>query len=190
MKYFFFLSLVLLSLYTTGQESQTSEEPDPMGLFNKDFIGKDFPEFSFSTIDSVHISSSSLKGKIVFINFWFEACPPCVAEFGALSELYQKLKDSTNFEFISFTFESAETIKKVRMKYDMPYRIVSISRKDISALLLKRSGYPTNVILDKNGKVAYWGTGGSTDAGQARDYIMTKVYSKILNKLGKGYVQL
>src|SRR5215217_6848446 len=77
----------------------------------KSAIGKPFPAFVIYD-GRTRITNDSLKGKIVFINFWFAHCGPCIAEFKGLDSLYQQLKENTAFQFISFTFENFATIEQ------------------------------------------------------------------------------
>src|SRR6186713_1068544 len=44
------------------------------------FVGCNFPDFKAKTISGDSISLNKLKGKIVVVNFWFDGCPPCIAE--------------------------------------------------------------------------------------------------------------
>lgn len=85
---------------------------------NSDFINKPFPQFSVTTNDN-ECSNKILKGKVVFINFWFAACAPCMAEMGELNKLFKHFKQTQNFEFVSFTFESSNEIKLIKKKYNI-----------------------------------------------------------------------
>jgi thiol-disulfide isomerase/thioredoxin len=115
-------------------------------------------------------TNDSLPSKITFINFWFEACHPCVAEFSALEKFYANNKSRKNFQFISITFEQDSTIDQVRGKYNFTYRVYRLSN-DSCRMLLGKSGYPTSQILDKNGKIVYSITGGPIDPVMANKYL-------------------
>ena len=83
---------------------------------NSDFINKPFPQFSVST-NNKECSNETLKGKVVFINFWFAACAPCMAEMDELNKLFEKFKQNKNFEFVSFTFEKSKKIALIKKKF-------------------------------------------------------------------------
>ena len=148
---------------------------------NKEAIGKPFPGFSFLT-DRKTIDNNSLLGKTVFINFWFEACAPCIAEFDALNEMYQKFKDNKKFEFVSFTFETPEKIKEIKTKYRLPYTIISIEREECYRLNLN-NGFPTSMVLDSTGAIKYMVHGGFTDKAKAREFVHAEIYPEIIKQL-------
>lgn len=50
-------------------------------------VGCKVPNFNVRTINGESVTLSELKGKVVVINFWFEACAPCIAEIPALNRL-------------------------------------------------------------------------------------------------------
>ena len=135
-------------------------------------IDKEFCEFESVTLDGKTISKKDFQGKITFVDLWFETCSPCIAEMGDFIELYGKLKDNKDFQFFSFTVDSPETAKKAVEKYNIPYIVCPISREDAYRMNM-RTGFPTKIIINKDGKITFFKTGGSNE--QERKEIEDKI---------------
>ncbi|MEI7733960.1 MAG: TlpA disulfide reductase family protein [Ferruginibacter sp.] len=148
------------------------------------FIGKPYDAFSFTTKDSAVFSNANLKGKVVFINFWFEACPPCVAEFDALNALYLKYKNDPKFIFVSFSSDSLETVNSVKQKYHITFPVISISKEECYRLN-QQNGFPTSIILNTAGKIQFMHTGGSLEKEEIKLYFNTTLYPAIQEALDK-----
>ena len=179
MKYLFLILLVTVHLAASAQTD--SVKPKPVVFRETQAIGKPFPLFYVKT-GNVTWTNDSLKGKVVFINFWFENCPPCVAEMGPLNELYQKLKDQPNVAFVSFSFESPEKLKQLKAKYNIAYTVATISHNECYRLN-QDNGFPTSIILDKNGIIKFLKAGGSADVEKAQQFLIKEVYGKIMAEL-------
>ncbi|HEX2628003.1 MAG TPA: TlpA disulfide reductase family protein [Chitinophagaceae bacterium] len=151
----------------------------------KETIGKEFPSFKAKLGDSV-VNNESLRGKTVFVNFWFEACPPCIAEFKGLNELYDSLKLDSSFAFISFTYETKGTIARVKKKYGLKFPIVSVSNTECYRLN-QENGFPTNIILDSNLAIRHIETGGNIDIDAARWHIMYRTFPLLKRIQFRGY---
>lgn len=178
--------LLCASGISFAQQNKTPGELYMDSLFRekaKQSIGKDFPDFS-ALFDGRKLSNDSLKGKVLFINFWFKACPPCIAEMPALNELYKRLKGNKSFEFLSFTYENSRNVKSFRQKYKAQYKIASVSRNECYRLN-QNNGFPTSIIVDKDGKIWELYTGGDADAKTSRQFILTTVYDELLSELKK-----
>jgi thiol-disulfide isomerase/thioredoxin len=178
------LALLQLNIFAFGQNRVKTATIDFDSLMKprlSEILGKAFPTFVAAN-EKRKISNDSLMGKVVLINFWFEGCPPCIAEFNAFNELAQKLKGNKNFEFISFTKDNTETIKRVKEKYNLQYEVFQASTKECYRLN-KNSGFPTNFILDKQGTIKYWNMGGDNDPARAREFVMTTLLPKIQQEL-------
>lgn len=104
---------------------------------------------------------NELKGKIVVINFWFTTCAPCVAEMPALNKLKEDYK-TKDVVFIAFGRDDTQTIKDFLKSTDFNYHLVS-SDFDLTKDYCLIGGWPTNMVLDKNGIVRQIFTGGRTD---------------------------
>src|SRR5690606_34627752 len=76
------------------------------GLFNASMDGKRTAAPSahdFRFVDeqgNIH-HTASLRGKVVFINFWASWCPPCRAEFPSIETLYSRFKDNPDVFFLT-----------------------------------------------------------------------------------------
>ena len=157
------LSLVVLTV-SPSAKSWVMQQLLSTGVFNVD-INKESvsntpanTSFSFTNSQGIVTSTASLKGKVVFINFWASWCPPCRAEMPSLNELYNKLKDDDRFVFL-FINEDDDNMKAKqyldKSRYDIP--------------LFRRSGnippeifngtLPTSVVLNKEGKIVFHHTG-------------------------------
>ena len=184
------MSLIGLLILSTPLFSQNYAEGELDSLLaiqlkqtqsNRELLNKPFPPFSYVSNGDT-ITNSSLLGKTVFINFWFEGCPPCIAEFDALGELSQLLKQHKNTDFVTFTFESAAAIDRIRKKYNLQYKIISISRTDCYRLN-NNNGFPTSMILDKAGNISWITTGGHMDKEKIQKFIIGFVYPKMVKLL-------
>jgi thiol-disulfide isomerase/thioredoxin len=141
-------------------------------------IGKNFLPFRNTSISGKYYSNGSLKGKIVFLNFWFEGCAPCVSEFSEINNLAKKYANNSKVKILTFTFESPERVKTYIRKYNLKFEIIPISDKKCKTLNFDL-GFPTNMILDKAGKISFIDIGGSTDANYNNKYFKDKIISSI-----------
>ena len=98
------------------------------------------------------IDVGTLKGKVVFINFWATWCPPCIAEMPSIAQLYKKFKTDTGVVFLIVEMdgnrEKANGFLKSK-NIDLP---LSYPRAAIPTRLFTGS-LPTTVVLDRAGNI-------------------------------------
>ena len=68
-------------------------------------VGKPAPELNFPDKNGKNIALSSLKGKVVLLDFWASWCGPCRKENPFVVELYNKYKDK-GFTIYSFSLDN------------------------------------------------------------------------------------
>ena len=104
------------------------------------------------------------KGKIVVINFWFIACKPCNMEMPELNKLVEKYKGS-DVVFLAIALDDPSQLKSFLKKTDFNYQVLSISDKDVAPLNI--SGYPTHLILNREGQLVFKSMGYSPGSIEA-----------------------
>ncbi len=145
----------------------------------KPLNGKPFPPFTATDHDSV-ITNKTWLGKTVYINFWFESCAPCIAEMEALDKLYEKLKDSSDIQFVSITFESPQHLEELKAKHLIKYTCLSLSHQECRRLNFGL-GYPTHFILNSKGIITHLSLGGPTKKEEAEERVMKELLPAILS---------
>jgi thiol-disulfide isomerase/thioredoxin len=142
------------------QMSAPMENPD---LSNQS-IPMDLPLRNLKNKE-VHLSDfNPKKGKIIVINFWFIACKPCNMEMPELNKLVEKYKDA-DVEFLAIALDDPSQLKSFLKKTDFDYRVLSISQKDVAPLNI--SGYPTHLILNRDGQTVFKSMGYSPGSIEA-----------------------
>ena len=145
-------SFVLRQFMATGlfNASIDKKEADRVSEVNTDF--------DFADEKGYVQNSSSLRGKVVFINFWASWCPPCRAEFPSIEALYTQLKDNPDVFFLTINEDSDPAAGKAYLDkegFSIPmYRSNGNVPREIYSGTL-----PTTIILDKNGEIRYRHTG-------------------------------
>ena len=124
-------------------------------------IGNNAPEINLPDTQGKIISLSSLRGKLVLIDFWGTWCIPCVKEQPELSGLYKRYKDSTftcgnGFEIYGVSLDNK---KKSWMSIIKKYHIDWIQVSDLLfwtspvAKDYNIQELPFNVLIDGNGVI-------------------------------------
>lgn len=121
-------------------------------IHHGDLTAHSVPEAVFKDGEGNEVTLSSLKGKVVFINFWATWCPPCVAEMSTINRLHDELRDNDSIVFLMVDVDGKYAESKEFMekhKYSLP---VYTSVGDVPYELLG-GGIPTTDIINKEGKL-------------------------------------
>lgn len=112
------------------------------------------PAFTAKTLDGNRVDLTSLKGKVVVLNFWFIGCPSCRAHQPKLNELKAKFAGRDDVVFLAITADPASDVNKYLSKERFDYPQTT----DADALIkaFKVAVYPKNIVIDKNGEIVYW----------------------------------
>lgn len=90
------------------------------------------PDFTLEDLSGKRISLKSLRGKVVFLNFWATWCVPCRQEMPTMEKLHRTFKEQ-GLEVVAINFR--ESKKEVRKFFD-------------------ELGLTFTALLDKDGKVS------------------------------------
>ena len=122
-------------------------------LASRPLVAQDLaPPFSARDLEGNRYALEELTGKIVVLNFWFVQCKPCVQEMPELNELVQEYQDK-DVVFLAFALNGKAELKQFLKKRAFDYQIVP----DAQAVAGQYSveGYPTHIVIDVKGNVAY-----------------------------------
>ncbi len=131
---------------------------DYLGLLselNKLPIGSAAPEISLPTPDGKTASLSSMRGKVVLVDFWASWCGPCRKENPFIVSIYQKY-NSKGFDIFGVSLDdNAEAWKEAIKRDNLTWPQVSELKKwaSQSAKEYGVDAIPFSVLLDKEGKI-------------------------------------
>jgi len=126
--------------------------------------GKTAPDFTLKTLTNSELSLSTIKDKIIVLDFWGSWCGWCVKGFPRMKEYYKKYKDK--IEIIGIACNDTEDNWKKSVKANKLDWLHVINEKDIDkdvSFIYGIQGYPTKIILDKDRKIIARFAGESDD---------------------------
>lgn len=134
-------------------KKQQKEATNRMGAVGTDAAT---PDFTLFDTEVNTFTLSSLRGKWVVLDFWATWCGPCLASMPHLKEYYQKY--AGKFEVVGIVSQSEEaTWVKMVKDMELPWINVinpqnSTKEKDLTNVY-GIEGFPTYIILNKEGKI-------------------------------------
>jgi thiol-disulfide isomerase/thioredoxin len=126
------------------------------------------PPLRIERIDGKHIDPTSLRGKVVLVNFWATWCPPCRRELPLLEKL-QEIVGPKLLEIVAVSIDAGgrpaveaflkrANVTRLRPYLDPQGRIAARTGEDESAPFALY-GMPISYVIDRQGRVAGYITG-------------------------------
>ena len=131
-----------------------THEPDSVGYIVR--VGDVAPDFEMELTDGQKVKLSSLRGKVVMLQFTASWCSVCRKEMPFIEkDIWQKHKDNQNFALYGIDRdEPLETVKGFAEKTGVTYPLALDPGADLFAKYADRkSGITRNVLVDKEGKI-------------------------------------
>ena len=171
--YIFFIAIFLLFLGNQGVKGQNSEDffrpldKVELGVH----IGQKAPDLVFESPAGEKIALSSLRGKMVLIDFWAAWCGPCRRENPNLVNTYRQYKEKKFVNGSGFTIYSVSldkskeswvaAIEKDSLEWGSHVSDLK-GRQSAAAIEYEVSSIPVNFLLDGNGIIVSVGLRGSS----------------------------
>jgi len=117
-------------------------------------------EFQCILLDGKKLDIKDFRGKVVLVDFWATWCGPCVMSIPMIKRLYDTYHDK-GFEVLAYSCdEDLDDLKEFEEESPHPWHVASVIMS-VEAELTDYStyygipGYPTFVLIDKDGKVLH-----------------------------------
>ncbi len=142
--------LLIISLFVSSVYAQSTTVK----------VGQTAPEISLQQPNGKILSLSSLRGKLVLVDFWATWCGPCIKEQPELTKIYQNHYQSVKdgkFQILGVSLDSKKVHwEKAIKRLGITWPQVSDLRfwKSKAAKVYNLKKLPFNVIIDKEGKIA------------------------------------
>ncbi|RUT78499.1 TlpA disulfide reductase family protein [Ancylomarina longa] len=128
---------------------------EKMELLKKVAVGQVAPDFTLNTPEGTPLSLSSLKGKVVVIDFWASWCGPCRRENPHMVETYNKLHEK-GVEFLGVSLDKNKDAWLKAISDDgLVWDHVSDLKywNSAAAKMYGINGIPATVLIDQNGVI-------------------------------------
>jgi len=146
MKFIFILGILLFSGCRGGEKAGASESSEKAAVSTA-------PDFTVSALDGRTIKLSSLKGKVVLIDFWATWCGPCVYEIPGFIKLYDKYNER-GLEIIGLSVDrDRKAVVDFAEKRGVNYPI-AFADGEIQENYGGIRAIPVTVFVDREGRIA------------------------------------
>jgi thiol-disulfide isomerase/thioredoxin len=113
--------------------------------------GKPAPPFALTTFDGTSVSLSSLRGKVVLLDFWATYCPPCMEALPELQALHGKY-GQRGFAVVGVTVDDRPAlVKKAAARAKVSYPMLRATPEVWNAY--KVNALPALVLVGRDGRI-------------------------------------
>jgi len=107
-------------------------------------------DFVATDLEGSDVHLSSLRGKVVLVNFWASWCPPCQDEMPLL-QLYYETHAEDGFVLLGLNVsDQPDTIEAIIDEFELTFPVWRDPLGDIM-LDMNVRGLPTSIVIDSSG---------------------------------------
>lgn len=134
-------------------------------------VNKPLPELELELMNGDTLSTKELSGKHVVINWWNTGCKPCIAAMPKLNNLVEKYKSASDVYFLAIAFDKRKRVENLLSKREFNF---THALGDMETAKIFGKSFPKYVILNSEGIVTYFTSGGSEQTYKKIDKLLAE----------------
>jgi peroxiredoxin len=140
-----FFNVLLFAFFIAGCENIAG-----MKKITKMEIGKPAPDFVLQDVSGSNWKLSSLKGKVVFVNFWATWCKPCRDEMPSMVALNEAMAGKP-FQMLAIVFnDDLDMASSFARRLGVTFPVLANPGSELTEAYMI-TGVPETFIIDVNG---------------------------------------
>lgn len=112
------------------------------------------PQVSYTSLGGQHADTTSLKGKVVLVNFWATSCSGCVEEMPEIKKLHQQYgSKGLQIMAVAMSYDPPNYVQAFVQKYQLPFFVALDGAGSIAKAFGDIQLAPTTFLIDKQGNI-------------------------------------
>jgi cytochrome c biogenesis protein CcmG/thiol:disulfide interchange protein DsbE len=113
------------------------------------------PRYALTALDGTPLSPDALRGKVVLINFWATWCLPCRVEMPLLQRMAERHREAGLIVVgLSVDRGAEESVRTFLRERGVTYPVAVVG-SDVERAFGGVRGYPTSILVDRDGVVRH-----------------------------------
>ncbi|MFM7482805.1 MAG: TlpA disulfide reductase family protein [Burkholderiaceae bacterium] len=127
------------------------------------------PAATFNTLKGEQLSTSSLRGKVVLVNFWATSCGSCIAEMPQMVGTFNKYREQ-GFELVAvaMSYDPPQYVQNYTETRQLPFTVALDNNGSNAKAFGNVQLTPTAFLIDKDGNIMKRFVGVPDEAGLHR----------------------
>jgi thiol-disulfide isomerase/thioredoxin len=125
----------------------------------RDAASKPAPDFELGRYDSdAKVALRDLRGKVVLLTFWFPGCGPCRGEFPHFENVLRRFAGREDVAYLAINGIPLQDAYVLPFVKATGYSFLPLrGNEEFCKETYKVRGYPTNFLIDRDGRIVYQG---------------------------------
>ncbi|GAA4021796.1 TlpA disulfide reductase family protein [Actimicrobium antarcticum] len=115
---------------------------------------KSAPDVTFVDLQGTRIALSSLRGKVVMVNFWATSCTTCVKEMPQMIDTYERYNArGLDFVAVAMSYDPPNYVLNFTETRKLPFTVALDPQDTLAKAFGDVKLTPTTFLIDKKGKI-------------------------------------